>query len=96
MKEPKVMAYNFKREAMEAEAQLLPCPFCGNREIEFSMIHPQHFGEPDETYWCYWEILCPECGALMQNGKLDTQTWDDAKVEIITLWNTRSNDGCKP
>ena len=89
MKTPEVNERNFYAEAREIEKTLKPCPFCGNKDIEFSLIHPQYWGKPDMDYWCYWEILCPECGAHMENARLDTQTWDEAKEEIIELWNQR-------
>ena len=89
MKTPEVTIKNFHAEAREIEKTLKPCPFCGNKEVEFALIHPQYWGEPDMDYWCYWEILCPECGAMMDNARLDSQTWDEAKEEIIDNWNRR-------
>ena len=84
-----VHTHNYFTEPREVEKELLPCPFCGNTEVEFSLIHPQYNGKPDMDYWCYWEIHCPECGALMENGKLESQTWKEAADEIVCCWNAR-------
>lgn len=93
MKKPGVNEYNYFRDLEtvkeDVPKRLKPCPFCGNTDIEFSLIHPQYNGKPNMDYWCYWEINCPECGALMENGRLSDQTWDEAKEEIISLWNRR-------
>lgn len=89
MKRAGVTEHNFYFEEKEAGKRLLPCPFCGNTDIEFSMCHPQYWGKPDMDYWCYWNIHCWKCGADMENGKLDEQTWEDAKEEIINAWNRR-------
>ena len=37
----------------ELEKTLKPCPFCGNEQIELSLIHPQYYSEPDMAYWCF-------------------------------------------
>lgn len=89
MKKGEVTVKHFFSEHRELEAALKPCPFCGNAEIELAMIHPQYYGKPDMDYWLCWEIRCPECGAGYENGKLDSQTWDDALQEIIAAWNRR-------
>ena len=69
-----VNAKNYYREhqaeVKELEKTLKPCPFCGNEQIELSLIHPQYYSEPDMAYWCFWEILCLECGCNFENGIL--------------------------
>ncbi len=90
MKTPPVNLANFHAERKQIEESLKPCPFCGNTEIEFSLYHPQFNGHPDMDYWCYWGILCPNCGAEMENGRMDNQSWEDAKAEIIAAWNRRT------
>lgn len=76
----------------EIESRLKPCPFCGNKDVEFALIHPQFNGKTDMDYWCYWDVLCPECGAGMEWGRLDDQTWDGAMEEIIAAWNRRAGE----
>ena len=61
-------AREHKPETQKLEKTLRPCPFCGNKKIELSLIHPQYYSEPNMEYWCYWEILCPECGVNFENG----------------------------
>ena len=90
MKIPEVTVHNFRSERKEIEQSLKPCPFCGNNELEFSLIHPQFANGDDADYWCYWQILCPECGAEMENARLHDQTWEEAKKEIIDNWNHRA------
>jgi len=84
---------NFYQERKEIEDKLLPCPFCGGEDIEFSLIHPSHNGKPDMSYWCYWEILCPDCGANFEEGvvtgRQTPDVWEKAKQNIIKAWNTR-------
>lgn len=98
-----VNSWNYLPERKEIEQTLKPCPFCGNEEIEFSLIHPQYYGKPNINYWCYWEILCPECGCNFENGIVDedvsyadedpdkrAEKWEQAKQEIIEMWNRRT------
>lgn len=83
---------NYYAEHKDTEKMLKPCPFCGNTEIELSLIHPQFFGKPDMDYWCYYEILCPVCGCNMQNGRLDPETWEEVKQDLIDNWNQRKGE----
>lgn len=76
----------------EIESRLKPCPLCGNSELEFALIHPQHNGKVDMDYWCYWEVLCPECGVGLENGRSDNLTWEEAMEETVVLWNRRTSD----
>ena len=89
MKRPDVSIANFYAERKNIEKKLLPCPLCGNKEIELSLIHPQYIGKPDMNEWLSWEICCPECGAMFQYGKTSDQTWADVKEDIIAAWNRR-------
>ena len=92
MRKAEVTEYNIEKEERDAGKKLLPCPFCGNSDIDFYMAHPQYFGKQNELYWCYWFICCPKCGAEMENGRLEDQSWDEAKDEIISSWNRRTVD----
>ena len=91
MKIPEVTLQNFKAERKQIEQSLKPCPFCGNDDLEFALCHPQWAeSEDDADYWCFWQILCPECGAEMENARMKDQTWEEAKQEIINNWNHRA------
>ena len=90
MKIPEFTLHNYHAEQKQIEESLKPCPFCGNNELEFSLIHPQFGNRDDADYWCCWQILCPECGAEMENARLQDQTWEEAKKEIIDNWNHRA------
>lgn len=68
---------------------LKPCPFCGNKNPELYLAHPQYKGEKDESYWCYWCVGCPECGAWFEVGYTPPKTLEDAHKEAIEAWNRR-------
>ena len=88
--------WNFYKEPKEIEKELLPCPFCGNEDIEFALYHPQYYGAPDMAYWCYWGINCTECGANFELGADSDDPndpgWEKARIEIVEAWNRRVND----
>ena len=88
-RDPGVKIANFFAERKAIEQRLKPCPFCGNKDIEFSLIHPQYVGKPDMDYWVCWGIGCTECGATMEYGRTGDETWDDTQEAIIAAWNRR-------
>ena len=61
-----------------SEIKLLPCPFCGGRNVE-AMI--------DENEYLYLRhfVVCNRCGST--SGR-----WKNAKL-AIEVWNRRSEDG---
>lgn len=89
MRKAEVTQYNLKASKVDNDNELLPCPFCGNTDIELYIAHPQYYNTPDESYWCYWFLSCHQCGAEMENSRSPEQTWNDAKEEIISTWNRR-------
>lgn len=80
-----------KAEREKIQKSLKPCPFCGNEEIEFNLLHPQYIGKPNMANWCTWEVLCPVCGINNQTGVgADTdENWEKAKMDLIAMWNER-------
>ena len=83
--------WNFFPERKEIEKTLKPCPFCGGERIDFALMHPQFAGKPDMTYWSFWQVLCTDCGANIENGcdEPTEQEWEQAKDELIEAWNRR-------
>ena len=73
-------------------SELKPCPFCGNKEIEAYLAHPQYKGKPNESDWCYWSVGCPECGAWFEIGYTPPKTLEDAHREAVESWNRRAGD----
>lgn len=73
--------------------RLKPCPFCGNKNPESYIAHPQYRGNKDESDWCYWCVGCPECGAWFEIGYTPPKTLEDAHKEAVESWNRRVGDG---
>ena len=68
---------------MNAEVELLPCPFCGGTEI--------HFGPMDaSSAWEYWVVGCNnyDCPLDADSVKVEFGTPEKAAA----AWNTRATD----
>jgi len=65
--------------------KLLPCPFCGETDIEFQT------GTEDREGWPR-NAACAKCGAC---GPWTYCPHDDDKIEPLKLWNARKGEGEK-
>ena len=61
--------------ALEAEETLLPCPFCGEDNIN---IFETDFGQSEEPY--QFAVECKSCGALVSAEDKDA---------AVAAWNRR-------
>ena len=77
----------------ESMGRLKPCPFCGSKDVEEYIAHPQYVGKPEERNWCYWAVGCPECGVWIELGYTPPRTLEDAHIEAVETWNRRVSDG---
>ena len=67
--------------------KLKPCPFCGNKDIQFEMPiqYNQHSVEPNGFVRHGWVtgISCLECGCEMK-----ANVWDE--IPLVARWNKRA------
>lgn len=61
-----------------AGRELLPCPFCGNAELDYKPPADPYMDERHHEH-----VRCQECGATMAWG------WKDPKATAIDRWNRR-------
>lgn len=64
---------------MSEMAELKPCPFCGEKNIEV-FIHEYH-GWP--SYSRTYKVICFSCSAQLYRG---------SKEEVIAAWNRRAGE----
>lgn len=67
-------------------AELKPCPFCGNQEIQIVDNSDHDTGDED------WIIECRGCGSafIASNDGMPC-----SRSELIARWNRRADDGEK-
>ena len=70
-------------------SELLPCPFCGNREvINVAFVPPRKF---------YFAVYCNHCdiqGPKFYSSKRDERNkkvdcYEQAKIDAVIAWNKR-------
>ena len=67
-------------------SELLPCPFCGGREIQYLISgHFQPWASEGMSLW--YHCSCYNCGAELDFG--DAHTMKKAEEE----WNRRAGNG---